>query len=90
MSTQAHTLATDSATDLTDELSMIDGSTYIVQVLGPGPVFLSEVLNSADDPEPGDAAHILTLRETWTVIQESDSSFWAWGYGAVAVTEANS
>lgn len=87
MATQVQAL-TSAAVDLVAELSLADGTAYVVQAIGDRTVRLAEAAAAPSDPYAG---HLLTPGETWSV-QASATPIWAWTLeaagGRVAVTEA--
>ena len=85
MATARYQLAADTITDLTAELSLADGTSYLVQCLG-GVMFLTEAATApADMTGP---AHVVSHLQTWTVQASSSENLYGWGSGLVVVTEA--
>ena len=86
MATRSLGLSPSTVTDLTATLSLVDDTYYLIQASRPGPMLLAE---AATAPDIGDPAHIVSLQETWTVMQESALNLYAWGDCTLTITEAD-
>ena len=89
MSTVVYRLIPLEVINLTEVIELQADSYYLFQCLLPGPIYITEVLNTDPTPLYNSDGHVISQQATWLVKQETDTSFYAWGQGAVAVTQAN-
>ena len=88
MATQLQAVAS-APVDLVAELSLVDGTAYLLQVVGSRSMRLAE---AASAPSDRAASHEILPGDTWTV-EASATPLWCWcdaaePQTAVAVTEA--
>lgn len=82
MATQNHQLSSAEVTNLTQELNLLSGKTYLLQAVG-GFVYLHE---AATEPSTDiSAAHHIAPRETWGIKQGTENIY-AWGPSWAVVT----
>ena len=86
MTTQNVTLSPTAVTDITADLSLVNGQKYTLQATGDGPVFLAELASAPS--APGGPAHSMRPYDMWPVTQGADTLY-AWGRGSITVTEAS-
>ena len=86
MATQTQELSPESVTDVTTDLGLTSGKSYLLQAITGSRIYLTQL--SAAPAEPGGPAHVLLSYQMVELEQDSSGNFYAWGEGSIAVTEA--